>query len=65
LTGFYAEILMPDGTIEEFARLPTFDEAIAWLDTHRASVGGGKGRLFGVVTDEQIRILREKGYATG
>jgi hypothetical protein len=57
MSGFYVEIILPEGTIEEFARLQTFAEAIVWLDAHKPAFEGSKGRLFGVATSEQIRIL--------
>ena len=44
-----------------FADLPTFEEAVSWLDARNPNKSW-RGRFFGVATNEQIRILNEKGY---
>ena len=62
MAGFYVEIILPSGGVEQFANLPTFEEAIAWLDARNPKLNGRKGRFFGVATDEELRILQEKGY---
>jgi len=62
MSGFYVEIILPSGKVEQFANLPTFEEALAWLDARNPTLNGRKGRFFGVVTNEQIQVLREKGY---
>jgi hypothetical protein len=56
VSGFYVEIiLLPSGKVEQYANLPTFDEAIVWLDARNPRLNGRKGQFFGVTTDEQLR----------
>jgi hypothetical protein len=63
VSGFYVEIiLLPGGKVEQYANLPTFEEAMVWLEARNPKLNGRKGRFFGVATDEQLRILHEKGY---
>jgi hypothetical protein len=63
MSGFYVEIiLLPSGKVEQYANLPTFEEAMAWLDARNPKLNGRKGRFFGVATNEQLWILSEKGY---
>jgi hypothetical protein len=63
MSGFYVEIvLLPGGEVEQYASLPTFEEAMAWLDARDPKGEGRKGRFFGVATNEQLRIMHKKGY---
>jgi hypothetical protein len=63
MSGFYVEIiLLPGGEVEQYADLPTFEEAMIWLEARNPNGDGRKGRFFGVATNEQLQILKEKGY---
>jgi hypothetical protein len=59
----YVEIrLTPGPIIEQCARLPTFEDALAWLDARGPYGPGRTGRFVGDATPDQNRILKEKGY---
>jgi hypothetical protein len=63
MSGVYVEIiLLPGGEVEQYADPPTFEEAVSWLDARNPNENGRRGRFFGIATNEQIRILNEKGY---
>jgi hypothetical protein len=62
----YVEILqLPGPIVEQCARLPAFEEAIAWLDARGPYGPNRRGRFYGPVTSDQDRILTEKGYGPG
>jgi hypothetical protein len=66
MSGFYVEIVsLPGANVEQYARLPTFEEAMIWLDERKPNENGRRGRFVGDTTEEQLQILNQKGYGPG